>query len=330
MNRFRLFSLTTLSFVLLSIFVFSVFNSPVNSKTPKRQEFIIESGQSLDSITKNLKNQNLVRSSSVTKVLIFLKRYNKKIQAGYFYLSPSSTLSQIVESLTHASAKQIWITLPEGLRRQEIASITLSALKKENQDTQFNASEFISLTKNKEGYLFPETYALKPDITTQEVIDKLTSQFESITKDLNISSQNLDKILILASLLERETQSSEEMSTVAGILLKRLENNWPLQVDATIQFAKANQVCRSFDCQWWPTPLTSADLKIISPYNTYANQGLPPLPISNPGRQALFAAQNPNLSPYWFFLHDSKGQIHYAKTIEEHNQNICQFLKKDC
>lgn len=325
-----------LFFLLIFLFVFKTLSSPLSSQNINKQEFVISPGQSLDTIVKNLKKQNLIKSSTTAKALIFLKGYSKKIQAGYFYLSPSDNLSKIVEKLTHASTKQIWVTIPEGLRREEIAQIIQAALVKQNRDSQndpknqFNSQDFITLTQTLEGHLFPETYAFKPDITTQEAVDKLTTLFDQTIKDLKINPQKLNQIVILASLLERESQKVEEMPLIAGILLKRVENDWPLQVDATVQYAKANQVCRQLSCDWWPTPLSKADLQINSPFNTYINQGLPLKPISNPGKKALESAQNPASSQYWFYLHDLKGQVYYAQTVEKHNQNICQFLNKDC
>jgi UPF0755 protein len=113
-------------------------------------------------------------------------------------------------------------------------------------------------------------------------------------------------------------------------MVKRLENGWPLQIDATVQYAVASRTCKNINCQWWPKSLTSADINYASPYNTYVNKGLPIAPIANPGRDALSAAANPAPTSAWFYLHDLQGKIHFADTIEQHNQNICTYLKKDC
>ena len=127
------------------------------------------------------------------------------------------------------------------------------------------------------------------------------------------------KTLILASLIERETKHDAEKPIVAGIINKRLAEGWPLELDATVQY----QLGKSGD--WWPNT-TLLDRKIKSPYNTYLNRGLPASPICNPGLVSIDAAKNPADSPYWFYLHDREGNIHYAATLEEHNQNISKYI----
>lgn len=138
-----------------------------------------------------------------------------------------------------------------------------------------------------------------------------------------------EEVLILASIVEREVKFNNDRPIVAGILLKRLEKNWPLQADATVQYAIASAKCKgkSAKCgNWWPKNLTREDLKIKSPYNTYLYPGLPPGPICNPGLAAIEAVLNPVGSEYWFYLSDEEGKMHYAKTAEEHEENISKYL----
>ena len=108
---------------------------------------------------------------------------------------------------------------------------------------------------------------------------------------------------------------------MAGIIINRLNLGMPLQVDASVQYA----VGTSKD--WWPI-LSLADLKINSPYNTYKFTGLPPTPIANPGLSSLKAAFNPAVTDYLYYIHDSTGQIHYAKTLAEHNANVAKYIGK--
>jgi len=310
---------------LVSIILYSFYlASPANSKSSQKVEFVIQQGQNLDQITNNLKKQNLVRSVPATKLLILAKGISKDIQAGYFYLSPSSDLGEIVSSLTEAGSKQVWITIPEGLRREEIALII------EGSFPNISAQDFVLATKGLEGHLFPETYALNPGSSTETVVKKLTDQFDKVIEDLAIPVTDLNSTLTLASLLEREARNFNEMLEIAGILKKRLKAGWPLQIDATVQFALASQTCSQTDCDYWKKSLTKDDIQTPSPYNTYKYLGLPPDPIANPGLEAIKASFQAISSDYWFYLHDSNGQIRYAKTIEEHNQNICTYLKKDC
>ena len=135
--------------------------------------------------------------------------------------------------------------------------------------------------------------------------------------------------MTLASIIERETKGADERPVVAGILLKRLNAGWPLQVDASVQYAVSSSNCRGriLDCEWWPI-LTRSDLDIDSRYNTYKYAILPPGPIANPGLTSLQAAVYPQSSDYWYYIHDDKGIIHYAKTHEEHNENVARYLGK--
>jgi UPF0755 protein len=149
----------------------------------------------------------------------------------------------------------------------------------------------------------------------------MTDTFSAKTSGLTPKGSNLTFVeaVTLASIIERETKTDAERPIVAGILINRLNAGMPLQVDAAVQYA----IGTSKD--WWPI-LGLTDLKINSPFNTYKFAGLPPAPIANPGLSSLKAAFAPTATSYWYYIHDSTGQIHYAKTLAEHNANIAKFL----
>lgn len=325
----RNFFLPLLFFITLFGAWYHFSSQPFNSSSSEQIEFIVKPGESLDKIIDNLYKKKLIRSRVAAKINITVRGLSKKIQAGYFYFSPSKNLSMIVLGLTHSSTKQIWVTLPEGLRREEIAYLIYQAFDKENPQSNFSSQEFLRLTAKLEGHLFPDTYAFHLNASTKEVVERLSQEFQKKMTLLNISPDKKD-IIILASLLERESQKPEEMPLIAGIIIKRIESGWPLQIDASVQYAVSSNDCSQLDCNWWPSPLTSTNLEINSPYNTYINQGLPPTPICNPGYHSLEAANSYKKSDYWFYLHDSDGKIHFASTKKEHQYNICRYLKKNC
>jgi UPF0755 protein len=130
--------------------------------------------------------------------------------------------------------------------------------------------------------------------------------------------------MVLASLVEREGRTAKDRPVIAGILLRRLKADWPLQVDATLQYALGYQAS---DKTWWKKELTDDDKKINSPYNTYMNTGLPPQPICNPGMESIQAAIYPTSSEYWYYIHDPTGAVHYARTIAEHEANVAKYLR---
>ena len=226
------------------------------------------------------------------------------------------------------------MTIPEGLRKEEIAEKFINTLGKKEDVAATFRQEFLSETKSKEGFLFPETYLFPKDASASAVSAKLLATFDKkvdskMKEDAKSSGYTLSQLITLASIIERETKTPQERPVVSGILFKRLANRWPLQVDAALQYAVASAKCRvqSAECKWWES-LTKDDLEVASPYNTYKYSGLPPAPIANPGLSSISAVIYPEESPYWFYLHDADGKIHYAKTIEEHNENIRIYLDK--
>lgn len=307
---------------------FFVATRPVTSKDISPVEFEIQTGWGVDRISQELSTAKLIRSRSAFKITVITLGINKRIQAGFFRLSPNMGVTEIAEALTHATIKQVRVTIPEGLRRQEIAFILDKAFQNV-EGKMFSSSEFLKLTADKEGMLFPDTYDFDPKSGTSTVIDRLSNRFHDVVNDLKISSKDTEQITILASLLERESANSNEMPEIAGVIKNRLKGGWPLQIDATVQYAVASSRCRKIDCDWWPQA-TKADLQLVSPYNTYLNQGLPPKPISNPGRAALAAAASPKTTSAWFYIHDQQGKVHFSDTLEEHNQYVCTFLKENC
>ncbi len=318
------------TFLFVSFFAwFFLSTRPVIYKQTSPVEFEIKSGWGTDRISQELSSQKLIRSRTAFKLTAIVMGISSHIQAGYFRLSPNMTITEIAQKLTSATTKQVRVTIPEGLRRQEIALIFEKAFGSYEGKT-FAAADFVSRTSQLEGRLFPDTYDFEPQASASSVIAKLTSKFNSVINELEISEDDLSRVLITASLLEREAANSKEMPQIAGVIQNRLSASWPLQIDATVQYALSSVRCTNLDCDWWPGQLTAADLKIESAYNTYQRQGLPPAPISSPGLAALKAARSPEKTSAWFYLHDKDGQIHFADTIEGHNQNVCRYLQKDC
>lgn len=295
--------------------------SPACRQGCQEKIFVIKKGESLGKIAQRLEGQGLVRSSLFFQLEATRLGIVRNIQAGDFRLNPQMTPAQIAEELTHGTLDR-WATIIEGLRREEIAKRFEEALS--GEDSQFSKEEFLKKTASLEGKLFPDTYLIPKNATTDQVISILSLNFEKKTAGLFLTLEDL----ILASLIEREVKKTEDRPIVAGILLKRIKASWPLQVDAAVQYAKAERECLSFkDCQWWPQKLTKDDLRIDSPYNTYLYQGLPPAPICNPGLASIKAAKGPVATNYWYYLSDREGEMHYAETIEEHELNIEEYLR---
>jgi UPF0755 protein len=298
---------------------------PVSSQV-SYVDFSVASGSNATQIGLNLASAGLVKNPTVFKIYVQFSGVSDSIQAGDYRLSPSLNLFQIVSQLAK-NPLEVKVTIPEGLRREEIAAKFTKSL---DQNDSF-VGEFLNDSQGDEGYLFPDTYLVANNATPGAVIAKMKANFDSKVDSLVSQNSNLTKpqLIILASLIERETKTGDERPIVAGILINRLNAGWPLQIDATVQYAVAGNRCKFsvLNCSWWE-PLASADLAINSPYNTYENTGLPPSPIANPGLSAIKAAYDPAATDYFYYLHDPSGQIHYAKALEEQNANIKKYLDK--
>jgi len=302
-------------FVVSGLYIKQSFMPVSNDSTQK--DFMINKGASVSQIGIHLEKAGLIKSGIAFKFYVQITNSQNKIQAGEFQLSPSLTMQELLEKLKKGPS-ELWVTIPEGTRREEIAikfAITL------NKDQKF-IDDFMNLTDGKEGYLFPDTYLFPKSVTVTQIVNKLETTFDAKVK--NATKEQI----IMASLLERETFADSEKPVVAGVLFKRLNNDWPLQVDATLQYAKDSTKHKTVIStnKYWDQ-IYSNDKEIDSPFNTYKNLGLPPSPIANAGYSSIMAAINPEESEYWYYIHDDDAKIHFAKDLEEHNSNIAKYLK---
>lgn len=304
-------------------------NFVISKKECPEVLFIVRRGEGLEKIASNLAKKDLIKNPLAFKIQALRNNFAWRFQAGEFYLSPGDNPLQIAGMLTKGTFDRK-VTILEGWRAEEIGEDLLK------QGVNINLELWQNEVRKKEieGYLFPDTYMISKNASPEKIIAILTRNFDKkFTKELEQAAlaKGIDKysVVILASLVEREVKQEKDRPIVAQILLKRLAENWPLQADAAVQYALATKQCskQAERCNWWPKKLTNKDLDINSPYNTYLNRGLPPGPICNPGLSAIKAVIYPQESGYWFYLSDSKGNIHYAKTDKEQAENIKRYLR---
>lgn len=292
--------------------------------------FVIKKGESLGSIAQRLKKEDLIRSPFAFRLWVLANDLTRKIQAGDFRLSQEMNLGKVAAQLTHGTL-DIWVTLLEGWRSEEMAR----GLVKNGFAVDMASADY------PEGYLFPDTYLIPKGASQEKILEMLQNNFDkkvsdSLKNQITRRGLTLKQAVILASIVEREVRTTNDRPIVAGILVKRWQNDWPLQADATVQYAKANQTLAMIEAdkdffmefEYWPRNLTKRDLEIDSPYNTYKYKGLPPGPICNPSLASIEAVASYQETPYWFYLADLQGVTHYAKTIEKHNANIARYLGK--
>lgn len=297
------------------------------STSNSKVRFVINKGASAGQVSNKLYQNGLIRSPLAFKIYLQLTNNTKVIKPGEFTLEKNMDVATIVAKLLKGP-DELWVTIPEGLRREEVVNKIVDQL--EINDPGFRI-EFLSLTKNLEGYLFPDSYLFPKDVTAEKVVKVLTDNFEkNYTEAVGSDTQRSKaEIVIMASIIERETKINTERPVVAGILWKRLDTDgWLIQADASVQYAIGSANCKDkVGCNWWPI-LTKEDLGSDSLYNTYKYKSLPPAPIANPGRESLSAAAHPESSQYWFYIHDKDAVIHYAADLAGHNANIAKYLGK--
>ncbi len=290
--------------------------SAANPKDNTPKIFVIEQGQGVRAIARNLKEEKLIKDQIVFFLLTKKLGLDSKIQAGDYRLFPSMSALEIANELTHGTL-DIWITIPEGQRGLEIAD-TLKE-KMPNYDPSWN-----EILEENEGYLFPDTYLLPKDSTVEAIVSIMKNNFDAKYKTIDVSKSNLSKeeIVTLASLIEREARHDKDRPLVSSVISNRLDIGMKLDIDATLQYALGYQTDEK---RWWKSSLTAQDKKINSLYNTYTIAGLPPGPISNPGLSSLEAAINPAKTDYLYYITDSSGTNRYAETLEEHEENISKY-----
>jgi UPF0755 protein len=328
LKKFRLFVLVMVIIVLaaggLAFAGYTYIMQPNNPEDDTLVDIVIPKGQSLSKTAAVLHEKGLLRSPVSLKILAYTK--DAKIQAGRFKVAPNMTPAEIIETL-NTGKLDYWVTFLEGWRREEFAQSLAKASADNNID--FDKQQFLDLTQEKEGYLFPDSYLFPMDASTTMIVSSLENTLDKkisteMEQQISASGRTKHQILTMASLIEREARTDTARKMVSGILWKRLDNGWPLQVDATLQFAKASKANNVTD--WWAEPL-AVDKQINSPYNTYQNTGLPPGPICAPSASSINAAVYPQASEYWYYISDLEGNMHYAKDLSEHNANVNRYLR---
>lgn len=267
--------------------------------------FSVERGQNIFEIGKNLKEGGLIKSRLFFNFYVLITGNFKKLRAGEYFLSSVMTTREIAQKIISGDTAKIQVTIPEGF--------TIA---------QIEERLGFSLPGAPEGFLFPDTYKFPARVLGEQVVKTMRENFEKkLTQDLReeITRQGktILEIVTMASLIEKEVRIKEDKELVSGILWKRMSSDMPLQVDATITYITGKRT----------TKVSIEETRIESPYNTYLNLGLPPLPIANPGLESIQASLYPKSSEYWYYLSTPEGETIFSKTLQEHNIAKARYLR---
>ncbi len=274
--------------------------------------FLVNKGDSLNKIAQSLQDKKLVNDKYIFILFSKINRIYPQIKAGEYLFNGEFSIKQTAEKLSSGKVYLRKVTFPEGLTSTEIAKI----LHKENF---LSKDEFAAPA---EGSILPETYTYMRGDSPEKIIKQAQKAMQNVLeqawqeRDQNLPLQSKEELLILASIVEKETGIGMERAQVASVFVNRLRLGMLLQTDPTVIYALTNGK------EDLNRPLTRKDLSVDSPYNTYKYAGLPPTPICNPGKDAIYAAAHPSETPYLYFVASGNGGHNFATTLSEHNENV--------
>ncbi len=310
------------------------------SPQAEQVNFKVTPGESTAEIGDDLYAKGLVRNREVFQVYVRLSNLAPTFQAGDYSLDKHMTMKQVADALQHSAVDQFAFTIPEGFTIGRTAKKweaeghgTAASYLEAANPANWTAFDFVAQrpklaarADNLEGYLLPETYSLNRTATARDLVKAQLEQFQKLftpqlKSAIQAQGQTVDKIVILASMVDREVQTDPNRAIVCGIYYNRLAIPNTLDVDATILYALG----RTSGVQY----ISEADKQAAasSPYDTYTHQGLPPGPISNPGAAAIHACVSPQQRDQrWiFYFADCKGVTHFSRTPGEQQAQIRQF-----
>lgn len=364
--KYMFFKLKDYSISLVVMFMLAIFLIPLSTfaveitTSDNQKTFVVSLGEKESDIVEHLYTEKIIKSKDTFKLILDIAKLHDKIKPGGYKIANNLNEIQVIGILISEPSMK-WVVIPEGYRKEQIAEVLAKELgwkEKQKMDWIFNITE--SKADYAEGVYFPDTYLIPVNETGEQISKRMINRFnEKFSYYQNEFSENDIKwttALKIASIVQREAASKEDMPLIAGVIWNRLSENMRLEIDATVQYIKDfnshinTNVCKKEDTllwknglcfksslikdpflyvsgnDWWK-PITVSDEKINSPYNSYLSDGLPPRPISNPGINAIDAVLSPAVTDCLFYLHDNSKKIHCAKTYEEHLKNIDMYLK---
>lgn len=274
-----------------------------------------------DNFITTLEREGYINNKFSALVLRVMLAIKGDIEPGGYAFSKG--MGAVSTALALDEPKYKYVLIFDGFRKGQIADIVGSKLGWTPEEIEaFAEVPQMCSTNIQEGYLASGTYLIHTKEDTEVVEDTMRKTFDEVLDELGVKEESvsLSQVITIASLIQREAAGKSDMRLISGIIHKRLEIGMPLQIDATLQYAKGDSP------NWWPVP-KSEDKYIDSPFNTYQNNGLPPSPIATPSKDAIRAALNPLSTNCLFYLHDTRRNIHCSTTYDQHKRNVQYYLR---
>lgn len=337
MNKTKLLSVWVVGVVVTTLVVLaslwtSALYLPRTARASSDIYVEIKPGSSVRTIADTLQSKGIISSPLVFTLYARMSGKGDRLIPGTYAFRPTMSIPKLVKYLASGRVAARTITVPEGYTVNRIAELWRGAglgsaeefttAAKQTYNYSFLPSPTADMKYPIEGYLLPLTYNVAINATPQDFINQMLRAFElqalpiiEAARVKQTPAQSVAQIVTLASIVELEANDPANRAKVAGVFDNRMARGMALESDVTVIYVTGR------------TDITAADLRNPSPYNTRLRKGLPPGPICNPGLEAINAVLNPTKSDYIFFLAGTDGEVYYAKTLLEHNQNIARYLK---
>jgi UPF0755 protein len=311
------------------------------------EQFVIDPGETALTVASRLEEEGFIEDAGLFRNYMRYHGIDQRLAAGDFEIAKNMTMPEIAEQLQRARYEEIALTIPEGMRAEEVAELL-------DVKGVMDGQEFLGLVRGGgasveglgdypwlpaglptlEGYLFPDTYRLPARAKPADLVRRMLDNFSNrVTEDILAAAQqrgrSLEQVINMASIVEREAPLADDRPLVASVYWNRLDGRCAkeavgnyLQADPTVQYAAGRP-----GQWWWKPPSVEAYQTVQSPYNTYLWPGLPPTAIASPGLSALQAAAAPADTQYCFFVATGDGAHVYATTLAEHQANVARYQK---
>ncbi len=328
-NRIILFAVGLSFLIVVFLFVgFGYYLMSPAQKGGQDQLFLVREGSTLNEVAGELKKKEIIKGKSLFLFWGRVMGDSRNIKAGEYLLNSGIPPHKLLNILTEGAVLTHPVTVPEGFTIKQIGKLLE---KKGLVDRQ----KFLSLTGNPdiaklygisgpglEGYLYPDTYQFSRGLSVISVINTMVRRFMVVLapfrKRIEQAGMTIEKVVTLASIVEKETGRGDERPVIASVFLNRLKKNMRLESDPTVIYG-----LRDFNGN-----LTLKHLARSTPYNTYVIRGLPPGPIANPGREAIKAVLYPVDTAYLYFVSKNDGSHYFSRTLSEHNKAVEIYQKK--
>ena len=324
-NNKKIVNVTTIIVIMIIIITiwqcFKIVDTPLKIK----DEEIIEvaEGDSFYGVLNKLSEEDKIKNEFLVKLYLKIRGIKPEVLAGTYKLDKSMTLDEIITLLSNDSTiGKIYITIPEGYTIDDIATELeenniCSSEDFINSVKNYDLPAYVSNNPNKrynlEGFLFPDTYSFNENENADFVVKTMINRFEEVWQELvqslnlSIADDEIEKIVNVASIIEKEAVVDSERSFISSVIYNRIAIGMPLQIDATVIYSYGYHIEKMYE----------KHLEIDSPYNTYMYYGLPIGPISNPGRASLMAALKPEKTDYLYYLLESEYTHYFTDNYDD-------------